>query len=278
MTAGTRAPRATLGAVAIVLTMVAAVIVAILMGARLQPRAESAIAGLAVGLPFGFAFGAGLVASVNPCGFFMLPSYVSFYLGSEEPEFNSTPTMVRLLHALGIGMVASGGFLAVLAPAALVVTGGGRWLAGTLPYAGFTVGVLVILLGGWIAVSGGDGPKFAARLRSSAPRRTLRSVFAFGAAYGVTSLGCSLPIFIAVVGTAAAAQSPLESLGRVTAYALGMGSVLLAVTLSTALLKGAVARWLRGLMPHVRRATALFLMASGAYLVYYWVFFADSVL
>ena len=32
---------------------------------------------LAAVLPFGFAFGVGMVAAVNPCGFAMLPTYLS---------------------------------------------------------------------------------------------------------------------------------------------------------------------------------------------------------
>ncbi|MBI2866370.1 MAG: hypothetical protein HYX99_03300 [Chloroflexi bacterium] len=40
-------------------------------------------------LPLGYAVTAGMVASVNPCGFFMLPSYLSFFLGSETPAFQA---------------------------------------------------------------------------------------------------------------------------------------------------------------------------------------------
>ena len=31
--------------------------------------------------PLGLAFAAGLVATINPCGFAMLPAYLSFFLG-----------------------------------------------------------------------------------------------------------------------------------------------------------------------------------------------------
>ena len=32
---------------------------------------------------FAYAFTAGMVASVNPCGFAMLPAYLSYFLGIE---------------------------------------------------------------------------------------------------------------------------------------------------------------------------------------------------
>jgi hypothetical protein len=53
-----------------------------------------------------------------------------------------------------------------------------------------------------------------------------------------------------------------------------MGTILVAVTIGSALFQGSVARWLRGAIPYVHRASAMFLVGAGAYLVYYWVFFA----
>src|SRR5215470_13308669 len=35
-------------------------------------------------LPLGYAFVAGMVASVNPCGFVLLPAYLGYYLGDGE--------------------------------------------------------------------------------------------------------------------------------------------------------------------------------------------------
>lgn len=38
-------------------------------------------------LPMGYAFGAGMVSTVNPCGFAMLPAYLSLYMGAKDSEF-----------------------------------------------------------------------------------------------------------------------------------------------------------------------------------------------
>jgi len=45
---------------------------------NLRNGAEASVATLAGLLPLGYAVAAGMVASVNPCGFFMLPSYISY--------------------------------------------------------------------------------------------------------------------------------------------------------------------------------------------------------
>jgi threonine/homoserine/homoserine lactone efflux protein len=55
------------------------------------------------------------------------------------------------------------------------------------------------------------------------------------------------------------------------AYGLGMGAVLMGVTLGAALFKGAVARALKQVVPYVERLSAVLLIAAGGYIVYYWL-------
>jgi cytochrome c biogenesis protein CcdA len=45
---------------------------------------------LAILLPFGYSFGAGMVSTVNPCGFSLLPAYLSLYLGGEDGDATSS--------------------------------------------------------------------------------------------------------------------------------------------------------------------------------------------
>jgi len=53
-----------------------------------------------------------------------------------------------------------------------------------------------------------------------------------------------------------------------------MGSVILAVTVGTALFRRALSRWLDRLTPYDHRFSALFLMGASGYLVFYWIFIA----
>ncbi len=80
-----------------------------------------------------------------------------------------------------------------------------------------------------------------------------------------------------VVGSSLTSQGLLGSLSQFIGYALGMGTILVAVTLGAALFQGTVARALRKALPYVHRTSALFMVGAGAYLIYYWVFFADSI-
>ena len=91
-------------------------------------------------------------------------------------------------------------------------------------------------------------------------------------------LSCTLPIFLVVVGSSLGSQTLLSSFVQFIGYGLGMGALLIAVTIGAALFRGAVAKGLRAAVPYVHRVSALFLAGAGAYLVYYWLFIAGSLL
>jgi hypothetical protein len=76
---------------------------------ELQALVTSWLTELAAVLPFGFAFGVGMVAAVNPCGFAMLPAYLSLYLGAHEEDFRKRPPTTRLLQALLVSVRRRGG-------------------------------------------------------------------------------------------------------------------------------------------------------------------------
>jgi cytochrome c biogenesis protein CcdA len=241
----------------------------------LRNGAEAAMGGLANFLPVSYAFAAGMVASVNPCGFFMLPSYLSYHLGTEESGFYESPALVRLLRALLLGGTATIGFVVVFAAVGAIVATGGYWLVKVFPYAGVAIGAAMIGLGLWLLVTHRAIGIMAASRVSITPRRNLRNVFLFGIGYAVCSLSCTLPVFLVVVGSAMASRGFFASFGQFIGYALGMGAIVVAVTVGAAMFRGVVAQWLRKAIPYMHRMSALFLVGAGAYLVYYWVFYAD---
>jgi cytochrome c biogenesis protein CcdA len=235
---------------------------------------EAAMANLSQLLPVGYAFAAGMVASVNPCGVLMLPSYVFHQLGSNEEGHSVTR---RVLKGLLVAAVATAGFVVIFAFAGFVIAAGGRWLIIIFPYAGLLIGVAMMGLGVWLLATRRTLGILAAGRVTVSPQRTLGNMFLFGIAYAVGSLSCTLPIFLVVVGGGLASENWLVSFGQFIGYALGMGAVLVAVTLGTVLFRHATLGWMQRLTPHVHRLGAMFLMGAGAYLIYYWVFQAGLV-
>ena len=255
----------------------AALVAGVLLGLiAVQSKAEAATASVATLLPLGYAFGAGMVASVNPCGFLLLPSYISYHLGTQETSYYDAPPLGRALRALALGSVATLGFLAIFAVVGVIVATGGQWLVQVFPFAGVAIGAVMAALGVWLLVTQRTIGIIAAGRVGVAPQRNLRNVFLFGIAYAIGSLSCTLPIFLVVVGTALASQGALGAFSQFIGYALGMGAILIGVTVGAALFRGAVARVLRALVPHVHRMSALFLVGAGIYLLYYWLFYAGT--
>lgn len=132
----------------------------------------------------------------------------------------------------------------------------------------------MVVIGAWLLATHGTlGIAFVTRVAVS-PRRNLANAFFFGLAYAAGSLGCTLPVFLVVVGGALASQGWGQALAQYVSYSIGMGVVLTAVTVGVALFRGAAGRVLRPAASYVHRAGAMFLVGAGAYLVYYWAFYA----
>lgn len=218
-------------------------------------------------MPIALALVAGGLATINPCGFALLPALLSFYVGAEDKDLPSAPT--RLLQGLFVGLVVSAGFLAVFAAVGIPISLGAREVTEAIPWAGVVLGAAMALIGLWVL--SGRGLSLPIRHSMTARReRRPRAMFLFGVGYGVASLGCTLPVFLALIGASLASQGPLAGLAVFGAYAFGMATVLMALSLGAALLRAGLARALKRLLPHMHRITGAFLLLVGVYLAYYW--------
>jgi cytochrome c biogenesis protein CcdA len=215
-----------------------------------------------------FAFSAGMLASVNPCGFAMLPTFITFYLtddGSQHSELSD-----RLLRALWLGILVTLGFLIVFVVAGFALSAGGRFLITVTPWLGVIIGVLLIGLGLWSLFGRNltvviPIPEWEFRSQST------RGMFLYGVAYALVSLSCTLPVFLSVFAGALAASDWLATGSLFIAFSLGMGMVVTTLALAVALFQTTVTKQLRKLMPYVKTLSAIVLIIAGGYLVYYQV-------
>lgn len=224
-------------------------------------------------VPVAFAFGAGMVAAFNPCGAAMLPAYIGYQLSGEA---ETSDPMMAVLRGFYLGGIVTAGFVILSLAVGLIVTVGGDAIFTAVPFAGLGVGILITLLGIWMLISKWHmGIWMATRLHPSA-ERSARGVFLFGIVYGISSLGCAFPVFLAAVGILAgqrlAELDILASLLRFASYGLGMGMVLTGITIGVVFFREAVAQMLRMLFPYVNIAGNLALVVAGMYLIWYWVF------
>ena len=213
------------------------------------------------------AFGAGMVATVNPCGFAMLPAYLSYFMGIQDDN-RSRAAVLR--SALIVGAVVSLGFLVVFGIAGVVISGISTTVASDwLPWLALAVGVGLVALG--IALLRGYEMKVGLpRAGRASTARSYRNIFVFGTSYAVASLSCTLPVFLTLIATQFSRRSFPEGLLLFAVYAAGMASVLLAVTVVLALGKHSLVNRLRGAGAYINRISGALLVVAGVWIVWFW--------
>lgn len=218
---------------------------------------------------FAYPFGVGMLAAFNPCGFAMLPTYLGFFIGVGQDDSTRLRALVR---AVWVALVLTGGFVAVFGGVGVAVS-----LFLTQETVTRYVGYITVAVGAALAAMGVAmlaGRQITVRLpkvaRGTGSRRS-GGMFAFGVSYAVVSLSCTLGLFIQAVSNAFTADGFADGLGSFLAYGLGMGSVVLALTVSLARAKTTVADGMRRLLPHMGRISGVVLLIGGVYLIDYGI-------
>ncbi len=242
---------------------------------EIQVLASQWLSQLANYIPLGYAFGAGMVSAVNPCGFAMLPVYLSLYLGAEDEDFYTRSVLFRFLKAVLIAVVVTSGFGLLFGLVGFLVSAGGAFLSNVMPWIAMVVGGLLIFLGVWLLYGKHFSLNFMLKLANKIgdpTHLTLKGFFLFGVAFGATSLSCTLPIFLAVMGNSLTAGDITGGTIQFFSYIMGMGFVLQILTLGMAFVKeGVVVGAMRRFLPYVHKVSALLILFAGSYIIYYWL-------
>ena len=217
-------------------------------------------------LNLAFAFTAGIIATINPCGFAMLPAYLSYFLGIEANAEPGPNTSVS--RALWTGSAVSGGFLIVFGATGLLVSAGLTVIREIVPWIAICIGTLLIVFGS--AVTAGKRLDFAfPKFERGTGGKDLRNLFLFGVSYAVASISCALPTFIVVVSTSVTGFT--AGIVAFLFYAAGMTITLLALTMSLALARSSFLEKVRSMVRFIDRASGVLMLLAGIYLVVFWL-------
>ena len=214
------------------------------------------------------ALGAGLVAAVNPCGFALLPAYLSLFVLGDAPR-SPTAAVARALRATAALTL---GFAGVFVAFGLAIAPVAASVQAYLPAFTVVLGLLLALAGLWL-LSGRRLPSLPVLGRKAGAGSPVvaswPAMTGFGASYAVASLGCTIAPFLAVVITSFRSGSPAAGVVLFGAYAAGMG-------LTVGVAATAVALSRRGLVTSMRRAGSLVprlgglvLAVAGGYVAWY---------
>lgn len=210
------------------------------------------------------SLGAGMLAAVNPCGFALLPAYLSLLVLGDDGRGRSG----AVVRALTLTAAMTVGFVAVFAVFGLVISPFASSAQRYLPWLTVVLGLLLVFAGGWL-LAGRSLPAMRWRPRGPELRRSFPAMVGFGASYGAASLTCTIAPFLAIVVTSFRAGSTWNGVALFTVYALGMGLVVGTAAVAVALANASLVGGMRRAGRWVPLLAGLLLVISGAYVAYY---------
>ena len=213
------------------------------------------------------SFTAGLLAAINPCGFVLLPTYLVYFLGME----NLRPGAERasVLRALKVSAAVSAGFMSIFVVIGAITKLSTNWLVEKAQWPALVIGVCLVVLG--VAML------FGYRLPYTTPKldvgerdRSVRSMYVFGLAYAVASIGCTIAPFTGVVLGSFSTRGLATGIAAIALYGIGMALVVTGLTVTLALANTALLRVLRRGMVWFEQVAGILLILTGMYLCWYW--------
>jgi len=215
-----------------------------------------------------YALVLGAVAAFNPCGFALLPAYITVLVTGSAQEGVTRPMAVR--RALLFGLAMTVGFMAIFTAFGLIFGGVNAGLQGSiLPYVSYltaAMGAVLVWLG-IVLARGGELKGPGLRLNTNAPGKSFWSQTLYGASFAVASLSCTIGLFLAVVTQALAATNPIGAVAPFVVYGIGMGASVLFVSLIAALAGSGVASALRSKTPAIMRGGGVLMVLAGIYVL-----------
>lgn len=212
---------------------------------------------------FALAVAAGMAATVNPCGFALLPAYLAAFVGDDHE-----PGVAALPRALAVGAAMTAGFVTVFGLFGLVISPLAVSVERYLPWVTIVIGVALVALGVAL-LAGREVSLRIPKLQRGGRDGTVPSMYAFGVSYATASLSCTIGPFLAVTSTTFRSGGVASGMVAFLAYGVGMGVVVTALTVAVALARSGLVGGLRRVLPFVSRASGALLVVAGAYVAWY---------
>ena len=208
---------------------------------------------------------AGSLAAFNPCGFALLPAYLISLLVDKDHHQSKAQLYGR---ALKFAVAMTFGFILVFGAFATVMAPFIGSIARYLPYLTVLIGVALLVAG--VALILGRALTLAkVRNPNIAPTRKWRTQIGYGITFALASLSCTIGPFLAITATAIQAKSILKVIVLFTAYALGMGIVVLILALFVAAARNNWVYRIRNSQLVIGKISGIILIAVGIYVAWY---------
>jgi cytochrome c-type biogenesis protein len=239
---------------------------------RLSSTITYALSGIGGRVLLLYAFLLGAATVFNPCGFGLLPAYLGLYLAVDDSRPNAR---ARVRRSLTVSVAVAASFAVLFGVTGAIFSFAANWIVRSLPWVGVAVGVVLVIVGATILTGRpllfSAPEQIADKMGGWVGGSGVRAYTAFGVAYALVSLGCSFPLFFALVGAAMAAGSVGTAIAAFALFGAGMASVLAILTVIAGTLSFEVLRRGRRVTRVMTRIGAVLVLLSGGYVVFYWL-------
>lgn len=206
------------------------------------------------------AFTAGLFTFLSPCTIAFFPIYMAYFLRLKGNNTFTLGVLAGLLAGIGASLV----FLALGFASSIIV----MMLLSNYLFIKIVLGLILIILG-LITISPGG-------IVFNVPVPSLEFVGGFylssllyGVVYAFASLSCSLPVFLMVIFTSASSGGFLGLLTSFIAYALGLITPMMTLSVAIIYFKGVIERPYSSLASNFKRISGILLIVGGLYLLFF---------
>lgn len=205
-----------------------------------------------------WSFTAGVFVLLSPCGYALIPGYISYHLGAE----------VTFSRALKGGAVSTIGLITVfsiLGLMSLLISGIIR------PYLTLLVvfSAIVMIIMGTLILGGFSFQTTFFRIGGS-NKRGMRGFFVFGIAYGLGAAGCTAPLFFSIILIGVLNAGAFGGFLTFLAYALGVGIPLIITSILVATAKRSLLSKINSITPKLHKFSGVIMILVGIYLIYFY--------
>ena len=205
-----------------------------------------------------------MVATVNPCGFALLPAYLSAFVGLQDRPGR----LGGVGRALAVSAVLTAGFVTVFGLLGMVFSSVLEEVMKYAPWFTIVFGLVVLAIGIYL-LTGRELVLSLPKFERGGTDGTLASMYLFGVSYAIASLSCAIAPFLGVTSAASNADNYASRVLTFVLYGVGMGLVITVLTVALALARTSVVTRFRELMPTMNRIAGGLMVITGAYVAYY---------
>ncbi|UOF90896.1 hypothetical protein LSG31_01000 [Fodinisporobacter ferrooxydans] len=209
-----------------------------------------------------FILTAGIMAAFNPCGIAMLPSYIAYLLGGKKR---------RAIDGLWAGLFMTSGFLLVFLIVGSISMIFAYILGKVVAWIAFCIGILFLVSGSFM-LFGKSGLSFHFGGNWKLKKESNVSLFLYGVAYALGSLGCTLPLFsVLILSSFHSTSGFANGMLNFFLYAIGMGLVVTTISFVSTLSQQMMIKFVRSSAKWMGKVSGVITLATGVYLVLYWI-------